>query len=96
MSHVDDNGVRVFELTAEESRHEFASGREVDAWGFNGAYLDPTLRAEVGEEIRVDVLNDLPEATTVNWHGMRLPAAMDGGPRSRPRTWASVVGRASP
>ena len=49
-------------------------------WGFNGAYLGPTLRATRGEQVAVDVHNALDETTTVHWHGMHLPAAMDGGP----------------
>lgn len=38
----------------------------------------------------VEVGNGLPETTTTHWHGMRLPAVMDGGPHQpiRPRaTW---------
>ena len=50
--------------------------------GYNGSYLGPTLVAERGERVRVDVTNGLDEATTVHWHGMHLPAAMDGGPHS--------------
>lgn len=78
-SEIDDEGRRVFDLTAGEGRHDFGDG-PVHTWGFNGDYLGPTLRASRGEEVVVNVRNDLDEETTVHWHGMHLPAAMDGGP----------------
>ena len=78
-SSVDANGRRTFELTAQEGRTSIG-GDQVRTWGFNGDYLGPTLRAERGEKVAVRVSNGLDEPTTVHWHGMHLPAAMDGGP----------------
>ncbi|WP_369373836.1 multicopper oxidase family protein [Promicromonospora sp. Populi] len=74
------DGTRVFSLTAQEGVTEFRPGVETRTWGFDGAYLGPTLRAERGEQVAVEVTNDLDEPTSVHWHGMHLPAAMDGGP----------------
>jgi FtsP/CotA-like multicopper oxidase with cupredoxin domain len=78
-SHVDAAGRRVFDLEAEPGEHDFGGG-PAPTWGFNGGYLGPTLRATRGETVLVNVRNRLPEATTVHWHGMHLPAVMDGGP----------------
>ncbi len=78
-STVDEQGRRVFELTAQEGETSFGGGTE-STWGFNGPYLGPTLRAQRGEQVLVHVRNELDEATTVHWHGMHLPAEMDGGP----------------
>ncbi len=82
-SRVED-GVRVFSLTAEEGERSFAPATAPDAltrtWGFDGDFLGPTLRAERGERVAVEVRNRLGEPTSVHWHGMHLPAAMDGGP----------------
>jgi blue copper oxidase len=78
-STVDADGRRVFELTAEEGRHDFGGG-PASTFGFNGDYLGPTLRARRGEQVAITVNNELDETTTVHWHGMRLPATMDGGP----------------
>lgn len=75
-----EDGVRVFTLRVQEGTHEFRPGIRTPTWGYDGSYLGPTLRATVGEEVRVDVHNALAEETTVHWHGMHLPAAMDGGP----------------
>ncbi len=74
------NGVRVFELTAQEGRTAFAPGIETPTWGFNAAHLGPTLRAARGERVAVEVTNELSETTSVHWHGMHLPARYDGGP----------------
>lgn len=79
-STIDADGTRVFALDAQAGRTEFEPGVESDTWGFNGSYLGPTLVADRGERVRVDVTNSLDEATTVHWHGMHLPAEMDGGP----------------
>ncbi|MPV38089.1 multicopper oxidase family protein [Georgenia subflava] len=78
-SRVED-GVRIFELTAQEGSTSFLPGKESETWGFNGDHLGPTLRAERGEEVAVEVANELDEATSVHWHGMHLPPEMDGGP----------------
>jgi FtsP/CotA-like multicopper oxidase with cupredoxin domain len=75
----DAEGRRVFELRAGAGRHDFGAG-PVSTWGYNGDYLGPTLRATRGEEVLIHVTNDLADTTSLHWHGMHLPAAMDGGP----------------
>ena len=49
-------------------------------WGYNGATPGPALRLRQGTPFRATVTNGLAETTTVHWHGMRLPNAMDGVP----------------
>jgi len=78
-STVDGQGRRVFELRAQAGESDLGHGA-TRTWGYNGAYLGPTLRAKRGEQVVVNVRNSLPEATTVHWHGMHLPAKVDGGP----------------
>jgi FtsP/CotA-like multicopper oxidase with cupredoxin domain len=79
-SDVDAEGRRVFELTAQTGKSELLPGTTADTWGFNGSYLGPTLRAERGERVAVEVTNGVDEVTSVHWHGMHVPAEMDGGP----------------
>ncbi|MCC2320906.1 multicopper oxidase family protein [Cellulomonas xiejunii] len=79
-SHVGADGTRTFRLTAQEGTTRFVPGVDTPTWGFDGDLLGPTLRASRGEQVAVEVRNTLPEATSVHWHGMHLPAAMDGGP----------------
>lgn len=59
---------------------ELLPDKMADTWGANGAYLEPTLRAERGDRVELRVRNELPQATTIHWHGMHLPAQADGGP----------------
>ncbi|MEW6688030.1 MAG: multicopper oxidase family protein [Pseudomonadota bacterium] len=49
-------------------------------WAYNGSVPGPVLRVRQGERLRVSVENALEEGTTVHWHGVRLPNAMDGVP----------------
>lgn len=79
-SSTDDQGRRVFDLTAKQGESEFVPGSKTTTWGFNGDYLGPTLRVSRGETVLVNVHNQLDAPTAVHWHGMHLPARMDGGP----------------
>ncbi|MFB8004344.1 multicopper oxidase family protein [Nocardia sp. NPDC056000] len=88
-STVDADGTRVFQLDMRSGTKEFQPGKATSTWGFNGDYLGPTLRAQRGERVRVQVRNGLTEASTVHWHGMHLPAAMDGGPHQMVRPGAT-------
>lgn len=49
-------------------------------WGYDGIAPGPTLRVKRGEELKVRLVNELPEPTTLHWHGLRIPNAMDGVP----------------
>lgn len=49
-------------------------------WTYGGTVPGPELRLKQGERLRVELENLLPEDTTVHWHGIRLPNAMDGVP----------------
>ena len=86
------DGVRFYDLTAQQGVSQFFPNLNTPTWGYNGAYLGPTLRATKGDKIQVNVTNHLNDITTVHWHGMVLPAAMDGGPHQEIRpgeTWRS-------
>src|SRR5882672_10239517 len=47
-------------------------------WTYDGTTPGPILRAKRGEELRVRLVNELPEPTCVHWHGVRVPNAVDG------------------
>ena len=46
----------------------------------NGDFWGPTLIFNQGDEVHMNVRNNLNDSTTIHWHGMHLPAVMDGGP----------------
>jgi FtsP/CotA-like multicopper oxidase with cupredoxin domain len=68
------------ELTARIAELEILPGTKTAAWTYNGALPGPLLRAKVGDRLIVHFKNDLPEATTIHWHGLRVPNDMDGAP----------------
>jgi FtsP/CotA-like multicopper oxidase with cupredoxin domain len=70
--------VVVVELEARETDWEFVPGQKTRAWGYNGQVPGPVIEANVGDVLEVRLTNSLPEPTTIHWHGLRLPAAMDG------------------
>ncbi|BBY67615.1 multicopper oxidase [Mycolicibacterium helvum] len=79
-STLDDKQTRIFSLRAAAGTSEIRAGQHTPTWGYNGSILGPTLRAKDGETVAVHFDNDLPEPTSVHWHGMHVPARCDGGP----------------
>jgi FtsP/CotA-like multicopper oxidase with cupredoxin domain len=73
-------GEKVFELSANEDETSFLEGKSTNTTGYNGTYLGPTLRAHKGDHVRIVLTNNLSQPVTAHWHGMHLPAMMDGGP----------------
>jgi FtsP/CotA-like multicopper oxidase with cupredoxin domain len=67
-------------LTAKVASVEVAPGKKVNAWTYNGGLPGPLIRARVGDRLIVHFRNELPEPTTVHWHGVRVPIEMDGVP----------------
>ncbi|MGX1501070.1 FtsP/CotA-like multicopper oxidase with cupredoxin domain [Labrenzia sp. MBR-25] len=53
---------------------------ETPVWSYNDVVPGPEIRVRQGDRLRVTVENGLDEETTVHWHGMRTPNAMDGVP----------------
>jgi len=75
-----ENGVKVFEISAEHVRTELLPGRAMDAWGFNGSVPGPTIEVNEGDRVRLIVTNNLPEPYSMHWHGLEIPVNMDGMP----------------
>jgi FtsP/CotA-like multicopper oxidase with cupredoxin domain len=69
-------------LTAGPARVQLrdAPSPATDVWAYDGAVPGPTIRVRQGETVRIAVENRLAEETTVHWHGVRVPNAMDGVP----------------
>jgi FtsP/CotA-like multicopper oxidase with cupredoxin domain len=67
-------------LEARIARVDLGAGQSVDAWTYNGGVPGPPIRIRVGDRLIAHFTNKLPQPTTVHWHGIRLPIAMDGVP----------------
>lgn len=53
---------------------------DTDVWSYNAGVPGPEIRVRQGERLRIRVENQLSQETTVHWHGVRTPNAMDGVP----------------
>ena len=56
------------------------TGEAVAATTVNGSLPAPVLRWKEGETVTINVRNDLPESSSIHWHGIILPPEMDGVP----------------
>ena len=74
------NGARTFNLQLQNDSTEFFPGIFTATSGYNGSYLGPTLLMTKGDSVVMNVTNTMSFSTTTHWHGMHLPAIMDGGP----------------
>lgn len=75
---VMDGATKVFHLTASVVRWTILPGVTMDAYAYNGQIPGPRIHIRQGDHVRIVVSNQLPEPTTVHWHGLILPNQMDG------------------
>lgn len=73
-----ENGVKVFDLDVSIIRWNILPNEQVLAYAFNHQVPGPRIRVTEGDQVRINVTNHLPEPTSVHWHGLIVPNAMDG------------------
>lgn len=90
-ARADATRAKEFRLVAAPRRVSLAGAPhpDTDVWCYNGRTPGPEIRIRQGERVRILVENRLPEETTVHWHGIRLPNAMDGVPHLTQKPIAS-------
>lgn len=76
----DIGGQKVYDLTMQQGSMVYVPGTNTATFAYNGNILGPTLLMRKGDEVVINVTNQLGEPTTTHWHGIHLPAVMDGGP----------------
>jgi FtsP/CotA-like multicopper oxidase with cupredoxin domain len=72
-----DAPTKSFHLTAQAVTLDLG-GQTVDAWTFDGTAPGPELRVQQGDQVVVQVTNQLPVGVTIHWHGVTVPNAADG------------------
>ncbi len=65
-------------LEASETTKQYLPGAPTAVSAYNGTIPGPTLVANVGDTLIVHFTNNLPDETTIHWHGIEAPAQMDG------------------
>lgn len=69
-----------FDLAIRDTFKQFLPGNQTITGGINGDFWGPTLFFQAGDTVHMNVHSYLNDSTTLHWHGMHLPAVMDGGP----------------
>ncbi len=67
-------------LTARKERMALATGKTSEVYTYNGMSPGPTIEIREGDHVIIHFRNELPEATTIHWHGLHIPADQDGSP----------------
>ena len=73
-----EDGVKVFDLTISVIEWNILPYERVMAYAVNQQVPGPRIRVAEGDRVRLNVTNLLPESTTLHWHGLIVPNAMDG------------------
>ncbi len=81
-------GIVEVELVASQTAEELVPGKLTAMWGYRDGSIEdsratvpgPMLEARQGDLVVVHFRNELPEPTTIHWHGLRLEARYDGTP----------------
>jgi FtsP/CotA-like multicopper oxidase with cupredoxin domain len=74
------DGFRVIRARPGTAALRGADAGTAEIWGYDGAAPGPLLRVTRGAEVKVRLVNELPEPTCVHWHGVRIANPMDGVP----------------
>ena len=72
------DGTKEFDLEAKIVKWEVSPGKLVDAWTYNGVVPAPEIHVNDGDKVRIVLTNSLPESTSLHFHGIQVPNAMDG------------------
>jgi FtsP/CotA-like multicopper oxidase with cupredoxin domain len=65
-------------LEAKQTDWEVTPGVTISGYGYNGQVPGPIIEAKQGVPLEITFTNKLMEPTLIHWHGLRIPAAMDG------------------
>ena len=74
------DGTKQFDITTKMTKWEVEPGKVVDAMTYNGTVPGPTMKVDPGDKVKVVVTNELEESTSIHFHGLILPNALDGVP----------------
>ncbi len=73
-----EDGVKVYDLETSVIEWNILPYERVMAYAFNRQVPGPRITLTEGDRVRFNVVNHLPEPTTVHWHGLVVPNTMDG------------------
>ncbi len=81
LEDIEPNGVtKEFTLVAKKATLDLFASNPIDVWTYNGQVPGPEIRVSKGDTLKINFENNLPQETTIHFHGIRVPNAMDGVP----------------
>lgn len=75
-----ENGVKVFDVVAQDIKWDVAEGQTIDAMAYNGSVPGPEIRVTEGDKIRINFKNEMAQSTAIHFHGLMIPNSVDGVP----------------
>ena len=69
-------------LRAAPGMAQFKHGVRTPVWAYNGSVPGPLIEVFEGDTLNIKLINQLPQPTTIHWHGLPVPADQDGNPGS--------------
>ncbi|WP_036650832.1 multicopper oxidase family protein [Paenibacillus pini] len=69
---------KTFDIQAQVENISLGNGKKLEAWTFGGTSPGTEIRVKQGDSVVVHLKNELPVALTIHWHGLDVPAAVDG------------------
>lgn len=76
----EENEIVVFDIEAAPAIVSLIDGTTTTVWSYNGTVPGPELHVDLGDTIQIRFTNNLPQETTIHFHGIRVPNDMDGVP----------------
>ena len=73
-----EDGTKEFVVTAKVVDWEVEPGKIVQAWTYNGVVPAPEIHVNSGDKVRIVLKNELPDSTSLHFHGIQVPNIMDG------------------
>ncbi|MFM2206055.1 MAG: hypothetical protein RL213_30 [Bacteroidota bacterium] len=73
---------RNIRLDCDSGQWQIYPGSQTRTFAFSGNYLGPTIELQKWDSVDIRINNRLGEETSVHWHGLHVPAEMDGGPET--------------
>lgn len=67
-------------LVASPFNASLLPGSSTTLWGYNDAYPGPLIELQEGDRVAIEFVNRLALDSTIHWHGLAIPAALDGNP----------------
>ncbi len=69
-------------LTAKSSSFSMLKGKTTSTLTYQNGILGPTIRVSNGQVVTAKLVNNLSDQTNIHWHGLKVPANMDGHPNA--------------